>query len=171
MEFDDVMNEQRTIIYEERNKVLEGTNISENVLTFITKEVDAIVNRGGGNPEYIHAQLNEVMPEEDALEITEIDDLGASAADEALNRLEDKYEKLSQQAGGELFNSIQNWLILDVIDYHWQQHLTAMDEMRQSVGLQAYAQVDPLVAFKREGFDMFQQLQGNIQHQKLHLKL
>ena len=165
VEFDDVMNEQRTIIYEERNKVLEGTNISENVLTFITKEVDAIVNRGGGNPEYIHAQLNEVMPEEDALEITEIDDLGASAADEALNRLEDKYEKLSQQAGGELFNSIQNWLILDVIDYHWQQHLTAMDEMRQSVGLQAYAQVDPLVAFKREGFDMFQQLQGNIQHQ------
>ena len=119
VEFDDVMNEQRTIIYEERNKVLEGTNISENVLTFITKEVDAIVNRGGGNPEYIHAQLNEVMPEEDALEITEIDDLGASAADEALNRLEDKYEKLSQQAGGELFNSIQNWLILDVIDYHW----------------------------------------------------
>ena len=164
VEFDDVMNEQRSIIYEERNKVLEGTNISENVLTFITKEVDAIVSRGSGDSEYIHTQLHEVMPEEDALAITEIDDLGASA-DEALNRLEDKYEKLSQQAGGELFNSIQNWLILDVIDYHWQQHLTAMDEMRQSVGLQAYAQVDPLVAFKREGFDMFQQLQENIQHQ------
>ena len=165
VEFYDVMNEQRSIIYEERNKVLEGTNISENVLTFITKEVDAIVSRGSGDSEYIHTQLHEVMPEEDALAITEIDDLGASAADEALNRLEDKYEKLSQQAGGELFNSIQNWLILDVIDYHWQQHLTAMDEMRQSVGLQAYAQVDPLVAFKREGFDMFQQLQENIQHQ------
>ena len=165
VEFDDVMNEQRTIIYEERDKVLEGTNISENILTFITKEVDSIIDRSSGDPEYIHTQLGELMTEETVLSITEIERLGETVADEALNKLEDRYEETSKKAGADLFNKVQKWLILDSIDYHWQQHLTAMDEMRQSIGLQAYAQVDPLVAFKREGFDMFQQLQGNIQRQ------
>ena len=60
---------------------------------------------------------------------------------------------------------MEQWLLLESIDYHWRQHLTAVEEVRQSVGLQAYAQVDPLVAFKREGYDMFQQLQGNIRRQ------
>jgi preprotein translocase subunit SecA len=60
---------------------------------------------------------------------------------------------------------VENWLLLESIDQHWREHLTAIDEMRQSIGLQAYAQIDPLVAFKREGYDMFQQLQDNIRRQ------
>ncbi|MBP9947880.1 MAG: hypothetical protein KBH14_15845, partial [Vicinamibacteria bacterium] len=57
------------------------------------------------------------------------------------------------------------WLLLEAIDTHWREHLTAIEELRQSIGLQAYAQIDPLVAFKREGHDMYQQLVANIQRQ------
>jgi preprotein translocase subunit SecA len=60
---------------------------------------------------------------------------------------------------------LEHWLLLETIDFHWREHLTAIDDVRQSIGLQAYAQLDPLVAFKREGYDMFLQLQANIRKQ------
>jgi preprotein translocase subunit SecA len=60
---------------------------------------------------------------------------------------------------------VEHWLLLESIDSHWREHLTAIDDLRQSIGLQAYAQVDPLVAFKKEGYDMYQQLQENIRRQ------
>jgi len=60
---------------------------------------------------------------------------------------------------------VEHWLLLESIDQHWREHLTAIEELRQSIGLQAYAQIDPLVAFKKEGYDMYVQLQENIRRQ------
>jgi preprotein translocase subunit SecA len=67
--------------------------------------------------------------------------------------------------GDENMRRVEHWLLLESIDYHWREHLTAIDDLRQSIGLQAYAQVDPLVAFKREGHDMYTQLLENIRQQ------
>ena len=169
VEFDDVINEQRAVIYEERDKILEGADLRENVLGFVTDEVDAIVERattdGDLDADLVHTELGEIMPPDDQLSAEEIAELKGETADEALDRIEDRYETMEGLVGGDNMRKLERWLLLESIDYHWREHLTAVEEVRQSIGLQAYAQVDPLVAFKREGYDMFQQLQDNIRRQ------
>ncbi len=82
-----------------------------------------------------------------------------------IDRAEDRFEQLEELFGEENMRKVEHWLLIESIDQHWREHLTAIEDLRQSIGLQAYAQVDPLVAFKREGYDMFQQLQENIRRQ------
>ena len=77
----------------------------------------------------------------------------------------DNIEMSTQGLLMEGMRRVEHWLLLESIDSHWREHLTAIEDLRQSIGLQAYAQIDPLVAFKREGYDMFQQLQENIRRQ------
>ncbi|MCY3647117.1 MAG: preprotein translocase subunit SecA [Chloroflexi bacterium] len=168
VEFDDVINEQRAVLYTERDKVLEGADVRENVFSFVTEEVDGIVERNsdeGFDASLVHTELGEIMPPDILPSLEEIEDERERVADTALDRIEDRYEEIEEAVGEEIARRMEQWLLLESIDYHWREHLTAVEEVRQSVGLQAYAQVDPLVAFKREGYDMFQQLQGNIRRQ------
>ncbi len=168
VEFDDVINEQRAVLYAERDKVLEGADVRENVFAFVTAEVDGIVerNRGDGfDAGLVRTELGEIMPPDILPAIEEIEADPAAAADVALDRIEDRYEEIEETLGAELARGLEQWLLLESIDYHWREHLTAVEDVRQSIGLQAYAQVDPLVAFKREGYDMYQQLQENIRRQ------
>ncbi len=168
VEFDDVINEQRAVLYTERDKVLEGADVRENVFAFVTDEVDGIIERSGEegfDASLVHTELGEIMPSDILPTPAEIEEEREKVADLALDRIEDRYEEIEQKVGEDIARNMEQWLLLESIDYHWRQHLTAVEEVRQSVGLQAYAQVDPLVAFKREGYDMFQQLQGNIRRQ------
>ena len=168
VEFDDVVNEQRAVLYAERDKVLEGADVRENVFSFITDEVDGVIERNrdeGFDANLVHTELGEIMPPDILPALEEIAERQERIADLALDRIEDRYEKIEETVGEETARKLEQWLLLESIDYHWREHLTAVEEVRQSVGLQAYAQVDPLVAFKREGYDMFQQLQGNIRRQ------
>ena len=168
VEFDDVINEQRAVLYTERDKVLEGADVRENVLSFVTDEVDGIIDRSqedGFDPSLVHTELGEIMPPDILPTLEEIEQKPEKVADLALDRVEDRYEEIEVAVGEDVARRMEQWLLLESIDYHWREHLTAVEEVRQSVGLQAYAQVDPLVAFKREGYDMFQQLQGNIRRQ------
>ncbi len=168
VEFDDVINEQRAVLYTERDKVLEGADVRENVFSFVTDEVDGIIERNrdeGFDANLVHTELGEIMPPDILPALDDIAERQERIADVALDRIEDRYEAIEEKVGEETARRLEQWLLLESIDYHWRQHLTAVEEVRQSVGLQAYAQVDPLVAFKREGYDMFQQLQGNIRRQ------
>ena len=168
VEFDDVINEQRSVLYTERDKVLEGADVRENVFSFVTEEVDGIVGRNrdeGFDATLVHTELGEIMPPDILPPLEEVEEQQERIADVALDRIEDRYEEIEEAVGEEIARNMEQWLLLESIDYHWREHLTAVEEVRQSVGLQAYAQVDPLVAFKREGYDMFQQLQGNIRRQ------
>ena len=168
VDFDDVINEQRAVMYSERDKVLDGADVHGNVLAFLTDEVDAIVERASEpvlDPMLVHTELGEIMPPEILPTVDEIAELDEGIADEALDRIEQRYEQIEELVGEDNARNLEQWLLIESIDYHWRQHLTAVEEVRQSVGLQAYAQVDPLVAFKREGYDMFQQLQENIRRQ------
>ncbi len=168
VEFDDVINEQRSVMYSERDKVLDGADVHENVLSFLTDEVDGILERAteaAPDPSLVHTELGEIMPPEILPTVDELEELGEDIADEALDRIEERYEQIEELVGEANARNLEQWLLIESIDYHWRQHLTAVEEVRQSVGLQAYAQVDPLVAFKREGYDMFQQLQENIRRQ------
>jgi preprotein translocase subunit SecA len=115
--------------------------------------------------ELAHSELREIFPPEDLPSVEEMAELGDELTDELLDRAEDRYEQMEQTIGEENMRKVEHWLLLEAIDTHWREHLTAIEELRQSIGLQAYAQVDPLVAFKREGHDMYQQLVQNIRRQ------
>jgi preprotein translocase subunit SecA len=170
VEFDDVINEHRHVIYEERDQVLKGIDTRSNVVDhMLLPEIEKILKGASltdiDSLELVHAELLEIFPPEDVPDIAEMQELGDELLDEMLDRAEDRFEKLEDTVGEENIRKVEHWLLLESIDTHWREHLTAIEELRQSIGLQAYAQVDPLVAFKREGFDMFDQLKGNIQRQ------
>ncbi|MCC7365890.1 MAG: preprotein translocase subunit SecA [Dehalococcoidia bacterium] len=170
VEFDDVINEHRRQIYGQRDLILQGVDTRDNVVNMLLTELETILanGKGGANVdtlEMIQAELREVLPADDVPGIDEMGELGDDLQDEILDRAEDRYEALEQTVGDENMRRVEHWLLLETIDFHWREHLTAIEDLRQSIGLQAYAQVDPLVAFKREGHDMYQQLVQNIQRQ------
>ena len=169
VEFDDVINEHRAVIYQERDKILEGVDTRANVVGMVIEEIEALVDNVAGRDfdslELLHTELREILPPEDIPDIEEMQELGEELKDEILDRAEDRYEAFEEAVGEENMRKVEHWLLLETIDFHWREHLTAVEDLRQSIGLQAYAQVDPLVAFKREGYDMFGQLQENIRRQ------
>jgi preprotein translocase subunit SecA len=170
VEFDDVINEHRTVIYQEREKILRGADTRTNVQAMLFEEMEALAKNAGGSsdPEahqLLHNELREILPPEDLPSIDEMIDLRDELTDELLDRAEDRYDQVEKLIGEENMRRVERWLLLESIDSHWREHLTAVEDLRQSIGLQAYAQIDPLVAFKKEGWDMYQQLQQNIRRQ------
>ncbi len=168
VEFDDVINEHRNIIYGEREKVLAGADTRTIVNDLMLEELEQLLKRehvGVDGLEVLHNELLEILMPEDMPTIDEMADLRGELTDEILDRAEDRYEQIEELIGDANMRNVENWLLLESIDSHWREHLTAIEDLRQSIGLQAYAQIDPLVAFKREGYDMFQQLQENIRRQ------
>ena len=169
VEFDDVINEHRIVIYGERERILEGVDTRANVLGLTIDELEAIFKRASGGDmmsrELLINELREVLMPEDLPTPEDLDGLGDELQDEVLDRAEDRYEEIEKVVGEDNMRKVEHWLLLESIDQHWREHLTAIEELRQSIGLQAYAQIDPLVAFKKEGYDMYVQLQENIRQQ------
>jgi preprotein translocase subunit SecA len=170
VEFDDVINEHRKQIYRQRDMILQGIDTRTNVLDEmlfreierITKDINVHVTE---SLELAHSELREIFLPEDLPSPEEMVQLGDELTDELLDRAEDRYEQMETAIGAENMRRVEHWLLLEAIDHHWREHLTAIEELRQSIGLQAYAQMDPLVAFKREGHDMYVQLVQNIRRQ------
>ena len=169
VEFDDVINEHRKVIYAEREKVLTGADTRTNVMGLLTEEIEAVMGalEDGTDETYelVHSELREILMADDLPTVEELRELGEEATEEVLDRIDDRYDSLEEYMGEENMRRVESWILLESIDQHWRQHLTAVEDLRQSIGLQAYAQVDPLVAFKREGRDMFTQLLENIRRQ------
>jgi preprotein translocase subunit SecA len=170
VEFDDVINEHRKQIYGQREMILKGVDTRDNVLNLLITELESLLEGRSGRDneeilEGLRDELREVLYAEDLPTIEEMQEAGDELEAEILDRAEDRYETIESTIGEENMRRVEHWLLLESIDYHWREHLTAIDDLRQSIGLQAYAQVDPLVAFKREGHDMYTQLLGNIRRQ------
>ncbi|HJP40923.1 MAG TPA: preprotein translocase subunit SecA [Dehalococcoidia bacterium] len=168
VEFDDVINEHRTVIYGERDKILLGADTRANLLGMMGDEIEAVLSAVDESPDMLEvsqSELREILPPDDIPSIPEMRDLGEELIDEMIARSEDRYEQLEELLGEDNVRAMERALLLESIDFHWRQHLTAIDDLRTSIGLQAYAQQDPLVAFKREAYDMYQQLQNNIRRQ------
>jgi len=168
VEFDDVINEHRMVIYREREKILKGVDTRDNVIEMLHREIENVCKAASGSLDALELVLNELremLPPEDLPTLDEMQDLRDELTDEMLDRADDRYEKMEEEVGEEAMRKLEHWLLIESIDSHWREHLTAIEDLRQSIGLQAYAQVDPLVAFKREGYDMYQQLQDNIRKQ------
>jgi len=172
VEYDDVMNVHRDVIYTERAKVLEGADLRADVFAMVEEELKELIashlpprQEEAWDRELLIEELQAIMPlsEEASAEI-----LSSGSAQEiealVLDEAEAAYDAREETIGSENMRLLERLLLLQTIDRLWVEHLTAMDEMRQGIGLQAYGQQDPLVAYKREARDMWDQLLGNIRH-------
>ena len=166
VEYDDVMNTHRDVIYRERDRVLTGEDLRETMLTMIEEDVERLADEHLGtdpDAEALIVALEAVAPGSSELDADELESMSVDeASDAAIAVAERIYDELEEKAGEETQRFVESYTLLSTIDALWVSHLTAMDEMRQGIGLRAIAQADPLVAYKAEAHDMWGQLLENI---------
>ena len=172
VEYDDVVNTHRGVIYEQRDKVLAGSNIRDNVQEMVEKELTAILDGflQGVRPddwdvEGLIAELGTVLPLDEKLSDPDaVFEMPADAIyDEVLALANRRYDQMEEIFTTEVMRHVERAVMLRVIDSHWVQHLTSMENLRQGIGLYSYGQRDPLVMYKTKGFEQFQTLSERIQ--------
>ena len=170
LEYDDVMNEQRRVIYKYRHEILEGRDISDVAREEMGGVIDRLVEEytpgdvleDWDMPE-LETQLRQIWP-------VKLDVAGMAPekvererlSDELVEDAEDAYEEREEQFGDELMRYLERSILLQVIDNRWREHLFDMDYLREGIHLRGFAQIDPLVAYKNEGFAMFEELMHSI---------
>ena len=179
LEYDQVMNDQREIIYEERRRVLNGESMRDVIYKMITDRVentiDICISSDIPKEDWNLTELNELL-----LPIIPLKPITAALTDEVKDVKELKH-KLKEQAvklyeakeaefpEPEALRELERVILLKVIDRKWMDHIDDMDQLRQGIGLQAYGQKDPLVEYKMSGFDMFDDMIANIQEDTVRL--
>ena len=178
LEYDDVMNTQRKVIYEQRRKVLDGENLKESVQamlsTVISTEVQAhmgeLKHMDAENWREVCAQFRGLFLRPDEFKFTdeELQQYDAQALTDLLQeRASDIYARKEAELGEPLMRELERVMMLRVVDEYWMDNIDAMQELRQGIGLRAYGQNDPVVAYKKEGYEMFEQMIAAIQEETL----
>jgi preprotein translocase subunit SecA len=170
LDYDDVMNEQRRIIYAYRDEVLEGRDMGEQAREEVASMLGRVVDEFTAGDyaedwdlEGLFARVAEIFPVSFGLEdvdpqSTHREELTERLVEDAL-RL---YDERERELGDELMRVLERYLLLQTIDMRWREHLYDMDYLREGIGLRGLAQVDPLIAYKNEGFELFQDLMNTI---------
>jgi len=170
LEYDDVMNEQRRVIYKYRREILEGRDISDNARDELEGVIERLVDEYTASDvledwdlEELETQLRQIWPV--SVEV-------AGVAPETVDRMQLKealdddvmtaYDEREEQLGEELMRFLERSILLQVIDNRWREHLFDMDYLREGIHLRGFAQIDPLVAYKNEGYQMFEELLHSI---------
>ncbi len=167
LEYDQVMNEQREIIYEERRRVLDGENMRESIIHMITEFIENVVDRnvsGDAEPEdWDLAGFNANMRATIPMEPVTIEDVRKMDQKQLKHLLKERAVKLYEQKEAEFPEPEHiRVILLKVIDNKWMDHIDDMDQLRQGIGLQAYGQRDPKVEYKMIGYDMFEEMTRGI---------
>jgi preprotein translocase subunit SecA len=168
LKYDDVMNSQRMVIYEQRRRVLEGEDLSEEVREWIRETVVTTVGQFtdsefaedwdlDGLVTSMQSLYDTDITVEELREEVDVTDREALAEEFAEDALE-AYEEREQALGPELAREVERYMILQTVDQRWREHLEAMDYLREGVHLRAFAQKDPLVEYRGEGHVMFEEL-------------
>ncbi|MFA5064555.1 MAG: preprotein translocase subunit SecA [Dehalococcoidia bacterium] len=174
VDYDNVVNRHREVIYSERDKILSGADLKANIQELVEKQIEQIVDaycHGYDAPdlEGILREMAEMLPLPENTADMQLDKLGKKQITERLIDYTRKvYELREKDQGPEQMRLLERLVMLRVIDDHWKEHLTAMDHLRQSVGLQSVRQIDPLVVYKKEGGAYFDSLMAGIQHDIVH---
>ena len=172
LKYDDVMNKQREIIYAERKRVLEGENLKEEIeamiYSIIEQAVDMYLNENGLDEEafkdYMYSQF---MPK-GSIEIEDMDKLSPKDVIEKVYKIAIKiYSSKEEMIGSDRFREIERVVLLQSVDNHWIDHIDAMDQLRQGIGLRAIGQQDPVLAYTNEGFDMFNEMNHHIKEETI----
>ena len=166
IKYDDVRNVQRKLIYEQRDMVLEGENLKDEIMNMleevVAERIDIFISSRDKGERDAEGLVNWVQ-QAFLLDISKWDPPAESLSEDELNEkllksLKNLYEKKEQQIGSEMMRRLERYIMLNRIDDHWIDHLYSMDYMQEGIGLQAYAQKDPLVEFKKEGHELFSEM-------------
>ncbi len=176
LEYDDVMNTQRKVIYEQRRKVLDGDNLQEAVQNMMTTVVSNAIHGHMGEQKHMNAeQFHEAVapfrgvflhPEELKLTDKELESYNADQLVELVaGKARELYARKEQELGEPLMRELERVVMLRVVDEYWMDEIDAMTELRQGIGLRGYGQHDPVVEYKREGYEMFENMIAAIQEE------
>jgi len=171
LEYDDVMNTQRKIIYSERRKLLEGEDIREVVEGMIEEVLDGLLELYTSEDTYpeewdmgglaealkrqFDLQVSWTKEEKEALTRTLL-------KDDLLQKIQGAYRAREAQVGTDMMRYLERMIFLQVVDSAWKDHLLAMDHLKEGIGLRGYGQKDPLIEYKREGFEMFEAMEARV---------
>ena len=177
VDYDDVVNTHRDVIYNEREKVLDGMNLSSNIKGMVNEEISAIIEDYLSNVVVMNWDIDGMLKEiEGIVPIPEsmysqerVSGMTSQTIEKSLlEHVDDLYESYEDSPDSNLIRHLEKNVMLSSIDRNWVQHLTYMGNLRQGIGLQAYGQRDPLVMYKKEGHDAFQKLQARITDDIVH---
>ena len=167
LQFDDVMNTQREIIYKQRREVLDGENLKDSIAKLIdnvaTETVNAYVSEDGVNREALTQDLKTTFGFSDigALKDAKVDP--NKLIEEVKEMAHNKYAEKEKDFGEKTLRELERVVMLKIVDERWMDHIDSMDELKDGIGLRAYGQKDPVVQYRIEGFDMFDQMVADIQ--------
>ncbi len=171
LEYDKIMNEQREIIYTERYKVLKNENLRDNVIAMAKDVISTVVDNATNGIEYAEEwnlaamleHLRSIMPIEN-MNFTkeEQEKLTVESLKQRLNEEAERLYSAKEEEVGDQLREIERVILLKVIDQKWMDHLDNMDQMKQGVNLQAYGQRDPIVEYRFQSFDIFEEMTENI---------
>ncbi len=169
LEYDDVMNQQREIVYEYRDRILDGEDMSDTARANIADAIERLCGDymdGDYSEDWdlpaLFTQLEQVYPTSYDLDDVE-EGIDRAALIELLREdVVNAYDEREEELGAEMMRALERFMLLQVIDERWREHLHDMDYLREGIHLRGFAQIDPLVAYKNEGFDMFTELMNNI---------
>ena len=171
LEYDDVMNKQREVIYQHRYAILDGDTLSDEIRDMLGQVIDSLVDAYCPKDQYPEewdfSSLREALQGQFALDLRggadDLKDMGRDALKEELrDQVLKVYSGKEEELGTDLLRQLEKMVLLQVIDHHWKDHLLGMDQLRDGIGLRGYGQKDPLIEYKREGFDMFSAMMDRI---------
>ncbi|MCX7708601.1 MAG: preprotein translocase subunit SecA [Clostridia bacterium] len=182
LQYDDVMNKQREVIYAQRRKVLNGESLKDNFEKMLEGVADSIVKlycSESPHPDFwdwdgikSYAESTILLPDtlnisKEDMERMEREDLKEKLLEMAMAR----YQAKENEFGSELMRELERVVLLKVVDQKWMDHIDAMDQLRYGIGLRAYGQRDPVIEYKFEGFEMFEEMIKNIQEDSVKIIL
>ncbi|MBO5339871.1 MAG: preprotein translocase subunit SecA [Oscillospiraceae bacterium] len=178
LEYDNVMNTQRKVIYEQRAQVLGGSDLQDSIRNMLHTLVSNAIHGHMGEQKHMDAEsfreavsvFRTMFLTPDDLNLTD-EDLAQYDADAlvelVIGKAQQAYEAKEAQIGPELMRELERVVMLRVVDEYWMDQIDAMNELKQGIGLRAYGQSDPVIEYKREGFEMFEQMIAAIQEETL----
>ena len=171
LKYDDVMNAQREIIYAQRKEVLDGANLHDNIVDMINAVAEATVNmyienNDGHNVKINVEALNQEIINNYGIDmskyISEHSTEPEKISEELIKQANEKYQQKEEEVGSDDMRELERIVMLKVVDEKWMNHIDSMDELKDGIGLRAYGQQDPVVKYRIEGMDMFEEMISDI---------
>ena len=169
LKYDDVMNAQREIIYKQRRQVLDGENINESILNMINSLAEEVVLTYFASEEDVNVEaLNTDIRNTFGIDISDWLKENSKDSNAIISKLQelalDRYSDKEKEIGTDELRELERVVMLKVVDQKWMDHIDAMDELKNGIGLRAYGQQDPVVKYRIEGMDMFDEMIFDIKH-------
>ncbi len=176
LEYDDVVNQQREVIYSQRRRILSSSNLREIILDMVFDTIRDAVAAATASEDpnewdlaSLHGAVRAIMPLPATMTAARWQKMSPQQIEEELIELAEKlYDEKTKALGPELMHQLERAVMLRVVDNLWVRHLTDLDTLREGIGLRAFGQQDPLVAFKREAYEMYTHLLESIKHDIVH---